>query len=188
MIKDSGEKVEELFTKYITVESISERLDAIDDESDIESAINRMNKFRYDILGVKDSDTNLINGYIERAEYKSGKCKEYKKEFPIDEIVSIDTPLADAISILQDKERLFVLSKNVVSKIVTRADLQKQPVRLFLFGFISLLEMHLLELIRRHFSGDSWKTKLSENRLEKAMKIYNDRKKRNIKMGLESFY
>jgi predicted transcriptional regulator len=188
MIKDSTEKIEELFTKYITVESISEELKTVSEECDVKQAKNIMETNNYDILGIEDSSANLIIGYIEHSDIQNGTgiCKSYKRNFPIDEIVSINIPLAEAISILQNKERLFVFSKNTISGIVTRADLQKQPVRLFIFGFISLLEMHLLEIIRKYFPNESWKRNISKDRLKDAMNLYTERKKRNEEIDLDS--
>lgn len=41
--------------------------------------------------------------------------------------------------------------------IVTFADLNKPPVRVYLFGLVSLLEVHLRFWIRTAYSDGSWK-------------------------------
>jgi hypothetical protein len=174
MIKDSIEKLGEIFTKYITVESISEKLEAKSGGEEAMTVKNFMDNKGYDVVGINDSESGLINGYIERSNLKNGKCEEYRKDFQVEEIVSSDTPLTD------------VLSKNSISEIVTRADLQKQPIRLFIFGFISLFEMHLLELIRKHFPNETWKDKLKKSRLEEVEKIYKQRKRKNEEIDLIS--
>jgi len=46
--------------------------------------------------------------------------------------------------------------------------------------------MHLLELIRECFPNDTWKNKLKDDRLEKARKIYNHRKRKNEEIDLVS--
>ena len=186
MMNDSIEKLEEIFTKYITVESISEKLETRSGKEEAMTVKNFMDNKGYDVVGINDSKSGLINGYIERSNLKTGKCEKYRKDFQVKEIVSNDTPLADVLSVLKDRNRVFVLSKNSVSRIVTRADLQKQPIRLFIFGFISLFEMHLLELIRERFPNDTWKNKLKDDRLEKARKIYNHRKRKNEEIDLVS--
>jgi hypothetical protein len=66
-----------------------------------------------------------------------------------------------------------------VGGIVTRGDLQKAPVRMWLFGLISLIEMQLLRIIREFFQIDSWQPLISPKRLEKAKSLLEERQRRN---------
>jgi len=59
--------------------------------------------------------------------------------------------LREVIRVLSDHEHVFVVVRRGVSGIVTRADLRKPPVRLLLFGLVSLLEMHLSYWTRELF-------------------------------------
>jgi hypothetical protein len=77
------------------------------------------------------------------------------------------------------RERLFVLIANNIQGIVTRADLQKPPVRVLLFGFLSLFEMHLSHWIQRCYPNDTWRTRLNPSRLEGAHQLWEERKARN---------
>jgi hypothetical protein len=72
-----------------------------------------------------------------------------------------------------------------VGGIITRADLQKPPVRMWLFGIVTLIEMRFAELIERHCPADTWKKYLSEGRLQKAQTLLQERSRRN--QGLELF-
>ena len=65
-----------------------------------------------------------------------------------------------------------------VGAIVTRADLQKAPVRLFLFGMITLIEMHFLRIIRDRFEDDSWKSK-ARDYVDEAERVFLSRRNRN---------
>mgnify|MGYP005641987019 CR=1 FL=1 len=84
----------------------------------------------------------------------------------------------------RDSPRVFVLDRNRVSGIVTRGDLQKAPVRMLLFGLLTLLEMQLLRLIRIYYLQDSWQKLLKEDRLNSAKERLAERQARNEAIGL----
>ncbi len=72
---------------------------------------------------------------------------------------------------------LFVLGLDGLDGIVTTADLHKQPSRVLMFGVISMLEMVILEMIRRRFDGDGWKSALTPGRIAQAEKLYRERQR-----------
>ena len=85
---------------------------------------------------------------------------------------------------LQTKQGVFVLVATDVKGIVTRADLNKPPVRVYLFGLVSLLEMHLGFWVRRTYDGDSWKERLGKKRLDAANALQAERQARNEEITL----
>ena len=85
---------------------------------------------------------------------------------------------------LANSPRLFVRVLGAVGGIITMSDLQKPPVRMWLFGMITLLEMRTSRLIELKCPGDSWKQYLSESRLQKAEALLEERKRRNQNLEL----
>jgi hypothetical protein len=83
------------------------------------------------------------------------------------------------LEVLKESGFAFVLVGSKVAGIVTRADLNKPPVRVYLFGLVSLLEMHLSFWIRSVYGEESWQAHLSKKRLEKAMQVQQHRRKQN---------
>jgi hypothetical protein len=67
---------------------------------------------------------------------------------------------------------------------VTVADLNKPPIRVYLFGLVSLLEMHLRFWIRDSYGDGSWKEKLKVPRLEAARNLQAERERRNEQIDL----
>jgi hypothetical protein len=59
--------------------------------------------------------------------------------------------------------------------IVTRTDLSKPPVRMYLFSLVSLLEMHLAFWVRAAYRDHTWRAQISSARVEAAMKVQNER-------------
>ena len=55
----------------------------------------------------------------------------------------------------KNRDHLFVLDGPWLESIVTSAGLQKPPVRMLLFGLVSLFDMFLLTLVRKHCPEES---------------------------------
>ena len=79
---------------------------------------------------------------------------------------------------------LFVTAFGKVGGIVTRADLQKSPVTMWLFGLISLIEMQMLRLIRDYYPTEAWKRLVYSNHLKEAENHFRRRKANNQEIDL----
>lgn len=173
----SYKNLRSLYEQNITVNSISETMDTCNLNDEAEIIKRMMDAKDYDILGVEEN--GIVIGYVVRNELKEGICKKYYRSFSPTELVSESTPLIDTLFIFKETERIFVLEGNRVTKVVTLADLQKPPIRMLLFGLISLLEMHLYRIIKDYFPDDTWKEHLSTNRIKFAEELFSVRKSRN---------
>jgi hypothetical protein len=173
-----------LFEDAITVESIFEDIQACLACDPAPSIQDTMHQRDFDVIGIKDSKDGPVDGYVKAEALGSGKCGDYKQEFHISDLISDSTHLIDIYRILGDKERVFVLVGNTVEGIITRADLQKPPLRILLFGLITLLEMHLSYLVRNYYPHDAWRDKLSAPRVMKAEEMMEARKRRNEELDL----
>ncbi|MEH7250761.1 hypothetical protein V7111_01330, partial [Neobacillus niacini] len=131
----------------------------------------------YDVIGVEEN--GMVIGYALRDDLGEGTCKEYFRSFSPYELVSDSTPLLQTLFIFKNTERLFMIEGNRITKVVTLADLQKPPIRMLLFGVISLLEMHLYRIINRYFRDETWKKHLSVKRIYLAEELFLQRKARN---------
>lgn len=181
-LKSSSQDLRDLFEHSINVKHIAEKLQSCQDGDDAIEVKRRMDELDFDVLGVEDE--GVINGYIERTSLETGPCSKYQRTFHPSELIAESTPLIDLFPILHDAPRVFVLHRNRVSVIVTRGDLQKAPVRMLLFGLVTLLEMHLLRLIRIYYPNDSWQEFLNDGRLEQAKKLLSERHARNEALDL----
>ncbi|WP_211274956.1 hypothetical protein [Bacillus marinisedimentorum] len=171
-----------IYENNLTVRHIAEDLDVRDIEEDAVKVKELLETRGFDSIGIRQG-SRLI-GYVEVEELAEGACRHFMKSFHSTELITNSTPLIEIFELLQEKRRLFVLTKNEVSGIVTFADLQKPPIRMLLFGIISLLEMHMLELIRKFHPNGGWKGLITEKRLRDAEKLYAQQKERNEEMDL----
>jgi hypothetical protein len=133
----------------------------------------------FDVAGVQLQKNGPVVGFVKRKDLQHGVIRDHLKSFTEKHLIADSTPLAGIFSVLKSRESVFVLIGPEVKGIVTRADLNKPSVRIYLFGLISLLEMHLTFWIRDSYPEDAWREKLSPGRVKQAEKIQNLRKSRN---------
>ncbi|EON77676.1 hypothetical protein ADIS_1895 [Lunatimonas lonarensis] len=98
-------------------------------------------------------------------------------EIPVDAVFSLQAPLLQVFPHIAAKRRVFLRSGGRVTHIATRSDLDKIPVRLALFGFVSVLETVLKEMVRSLVP--EWEKSLSRERLAAARKLYRMKRSRS---------
>lgn len=91
--------------------------------------------------------------------------------------------LTDAVAALTHQPFLFVLGRDRVSGMVTRADLQRLPVSMVALGLIIAAEAALDVLIAR-FTNMQRLSLLSPKRQESIQVVFDDCRKRNAEITL----
>ncbi len=184
----TGTRVREiraLFETGVTVSSIYEPLKSCLAEADATEMAALLDSRGFDVAGVKEPDYDSITRFVSAASLKmGGNVRDHAVDIAVENLIADATPLAKVFSILGRREYSFVLVDANVAGIVTRADLNKPPARIYLFGLVSLLEMHLVFWIRKEFGDDAWKEHLTESRMEQALKLYEQRKQKHQELNL----
>ncbi len=98
------------------------------------------------------------------------------------DLMNANTPLVLAFEKLLSKRRFFIETEGTISHIVTQSDLDKIPMRLVVFGYISAWETFLRELIKHTIPA--WRASLSEERLASAQELYQLKLRRNEEIDL----
>lgn len=153
----------EAVVNSMLVTAIAESLESADVSDSYGEACATMREKRFDVLGV--SENSRVIGYVPLTDGNWApdvQCgiiaHELVDDFRASE-VEPSSRLCDALQELARRQRLFVSDEetgNVVS-IVTRADLQKAPVRMMAFAYMTVFEIHLTEKIREAYPNDAWK-------------------------------
>lgn len=178
-------EVKELFVNRITVNSIFEPLKSCLISGQAFELKSELLNLDFDIAGVVNEEEKVV-GYVKTSDLKSGTIDKYLKKFEAHHIISDSTSILELFTALRSKSFLFVLSGSTISGIVTKADLNKPPIRIYLFGIISLLEMHLAYWINKIYTSGSWKAELSKPRQEMAQKLFEEKKLKNQEIDLLS--
>jgi len=179
-------ELRKLFDEGITAKSIYEPMEwcLFSDDATVVSA--RMKSLDFDIFGVKQIDNSRIEGIVNSERLIDGSCAQYVTPITTLDLIAESTPLMKVLGILKDKPHIFVLCETEDIGIISHADLQKPPVRILLFSLVSLFEVHLSYIIGKYYPEDTWKLKLTENRLKKAEEMHGLRKQRSEELDLLS--
>lgn len=136
-----------------------------------------LDKKDFDLVGVRRHGT--VCGYARRSELGEGHLGDYLHSFTPDDLVADTDSLQKVIHSLGINGRCFVKVLGEAGAIVTLSDLEKPPVRRFLFGMITIFEMRVTRGIRMYFPGESWRENASPGRLAKAEALWQERRRRN---------
>lgn len=176
-------ELQNIFIDNITTKFIYEPIYCCrtnDNAREVKSALEYRD---FDVIGVVDKNENVI-GYALREELEGNIINDFTHKFDLKNIVADSTPILGLLNILSINSFSFVLESNKIVGIVTRADVNKPIIRIYIFGIISLFEIHLNFWINDYYINDSWQEKIRENRLLEIMKIFETRKGNNDELTL----
>ena len=156
---------------------IAQYLISYDASRSSELVRERMEELGVDIAAIRDD--GFVVGFVRREEITDGRVSRVIR--PCDEvpILHSDAPLRDAIRLVAKHGFVFVTTLGDVGGLITRDDLQKPPVRMWLFGLITVLERAFAQMIKSRYPGDTWRSRISPGRHELAIKLLDERRRRN---------
>ncbi|HET7035954.1 MAG TPA: hypothetical protein VFI42_09770 [Thermomicrobiaceae bacterium] len=109
---------------------------------------------------------------------KSGTVVEHMRPLDDSMLVSAAEPLASYVRHAGDSDYRLVLQGISIRGIVTRTDLLKLPVRLFIFGLVTHLEAVMSRIIRRYYpEPELWLPFLTDDRQERVLEKVQKRDK-----------
>ena len=129
------------------------------------------------IIGVRKD--GVVCGYARRDELTGGKCADHMRTFDDKQVLSATSSLQEVLGALAETRYCFVSVLGKVGGIVSRADIQKPPVRMWLFGMITIIEMFMVRTIEKLYPNGSWQQEVSKGRMKKAEEILRERQRRN---------
>ena len=176
------EAVRRIFTETFTARDVAEPLASFDAGTPAAEVRAFMNTHDFEVVGVRQA--GRVAGYVRRSFLENGACGDYSRAIEESQWLQDTAPLLKVLTALSGDPILFVNTLGGIGGIITAADIQKPPVRMWLFGIVTLVEMRCAELIERHCPDDSWKQYLSEGRLQKAQALLVERTRRNQSLRL----
>jgi hypothetical protein len=181
-LKSTLDDLHYIFDCSISVRTVAEPLASFDDSRQADEVQAFMAAKDYDVVGLRRN--GLVAGYVSRAVLPGAILSDHLMPFEVDIQFDEAAPLLEALLALERSPQIFVTVMGQVWGIVTKGDLQKAPIRMWLFGVLSLVEMQFLRLIRASFPGDSWKSKISPKRVRTAHGLFQKRQRRNEAIDL----
>ncbi len=141
-----------------------------------------MARYGFDVVGV--SQDGRVSGYIEAGQLGAGICGEYIMPFSGAVWVEDSLSFAKLIRVFAEQDYVFVTVFGQVGGIITRTDLQKAPMRMWLFGMVTIIEMEFSRQINDYYPADSWQDNLTPARLAKATALLAERRRINQQVDL----
>jgi len=176
-------RLRRLFLEGFSAMDLAEPLASFDAHTSALDVRAFMEKNDFDLVGVRID--GLTSGYVRQEDLQSGTCGDHLRIFtPEDDLVPDTANLTDVVKSLAINRQCFVTILDRVGAIITLSDLEKPPMRMFLFGMITLGEMLMTEIIRHKYSDGSWQELISEQRLAKARELQILRSKQKKKVDL----
>jgi hypothetical protein len=126
----------------------------------------------FDAVGVKEYSDGPVKGFVLAKDLSGGLVGDHLIHFGDPDLVPDSIHIPELFDRIEQRERVFVKTSNGVCGMIARTDLNKPPVRLYIFGLISLLEMHMQFWVATEYPDDSWQDYLTRPRLEKAQAVY----------------
>lgn len=165
-----------LLDEHIRVEAIAEPLYAVGAQSPASDLMAYLDQSGFDECGVHRN--GRVTESVRRDKLgPTGAVGECAALVPLERVVASEAPLWPCMDRIVQRGPLFVLGHDGLDGIVTVADLHKQPAGVLMIGVISMLEMVILQMIRRRFDGDDWKSALSPGRIDKAEALFRERQR-----------
>lgn len=164
-----------LFIHSFNAQDIADTLPSFDKDVSLNEIWRWMEKSQIPVVGIRTE--GWISSYI----YNSGKESSIKQIRPINknQILEGDAPLSDVILVLTRQECVFINVFGSISGVITRMNIDKPTVRMWLFGMLTLIESELTNHIKAKYGDQSWKRLISPKRLERAQELLQERNRRN---------
>jgi predicted transcriptional regulator len=177
-------EIQQLFVDRITTRHIYEPLHSANINDDPSEILSDLTALDFDIAGVIDSNRKLL-GYIRKDQLQQGAGIDHAlNKIDLGSVVSDSTPIYRLIKLLDGRDFVFVMQGNTIEGIVTVADVHKPIVRLYLFGIISLFEMHLNYWVETLYPSDGWTDALKPERVESALNVQSEKTNKNEALSL----
>src|SRR5262249_17839694 len=126
------EAIKRIFTEMFSARDLAEPLASFDAEVASGEVRDFMNARAFDVVGIRNE--GQVFGYVEVGSLGTGTFGQYLR--PLDE-AAVVTDTAPLLTVLMNLNRvpfLFITVLGRVGGIITRDDMEKPPVRMWLFG------------------------------------------------------
>ena len=171
-----------LFDDRITARYLAESFVAFDSVRSTSDVRAFMKHRDFDFIGVRIHGE--VVGFADFHDLDDGKLGDHVRPFASHHLVDETDSVSDVLNRLRQEPCVYVQLMGQPLGIITRADLQKAPVRMWLFALLSLVEMQFLRLIRTRLTEEELLRTLEVRSSKRVQGEFNKRKKRNEETDL----
>ena len=166
-----------VFEHAFSAQDVAEPLLSFDFEQNARRVSSAMAAANISVAAVRRD--GLVRGYVEASGLGDGTCGDFLRGIQAGQLVGAKASLSDVIEVLTLHDWCFVSILGEPSGVITRADMRKPAVRMWLFGIVTVAEMEFTERVRQKWPADKWVPLLSPSRVEKARQLLVERERRH---------
>lgn len=112
----------------------------------------------------------LVSGWRTSDEITRGVPSTTARPFP-EQVIDQSASFQDVISGLARSPWLLVRSLDQINGVIQLADIDRPPMRMWLFGLITVMELRVNRMIEQFLPDEQWTRYLSPGRLQKAQAL-----------------
>jgi len=166
------------YLQLFTARDIAESLLSFDSDTSVNSANKAFKYYKQEVASIRIN--GRVQGFIKQTGLKGEVCGDNMRHYTVDQVIKGTASLSDVIHVLTRHDYCFVDIFGEVTAVITREDINKPQVRMWLFGIVTMIETALTQLIERVYPEEVWTDVMSPGRLEKTQEIWIERKRRNL--------
>ena len=170
-------RMKRLFTEGFTAADIAEKLVFFDSKRNADRVRLFMKEKGLEVVGVRRAGS--VAGYVLREDLSGGSCGDCMRRFEGSSVLDSSTSLKEVMEALDSSSYCFVSVRGHVEAVIVRVSIQKPPVRMWLFGMITIMEMFITRQVEARYPDGAWQGEISKGRLQKAQELLEERERRN---------
>ncbi|MFV2059962.1 MAG: HD domain-containing protein [Gammaproteobacteria bacterium] len=176
------ENFKKKFMDLFAASDIAESILSFDSDTNITKAESAFNYHKQSVASIRIN--GKVQGFIRQQDLKGTVCGDSMRHYTVDQVITAKSNLNVVIHVLTRHDYCFVSVMGEVSSVITRNDINKPQVKMWLFGLVTMIETTLMKLIDKFYPNESWTSILSPGRLIKAKEVKDERARRNILCNL----
>ncbi|MCD0462774.1 CBS domain-containing protein [Roseiconus lacunae] len=176
-IPASAHGLRRVFRESIVARDLAEPLASFDATSIVDDVREFLVNRPLTVLGIRVD--GILAGFLHQGRLDDRPIAQQMHPIAEAAVVATTTPVQEVVTLLNQHSFVFVATLGQPVGIIERHDLEKPPMRMWLFGMITLFEMSLTRVIDQTYPNDSWVCEMSEARADKAKQLQAERARRN---------
>jgi len=167
----SGSDTDQLewFLNGFAARDIADPLLSIDECSGVDEAKRVVETTGAAVLGIRTS--GLVQHWIKTDGVSSPEASLQPRDFTPANVVQPYASLNQVVLALRNEDFIFVHELVHVVAFITKTALEKPPMRMWLFGIVTVSEQRVTRLIEQFYPDDGWEKYLSLGRMAKAREL-----------------
>ncbi|MGV3532282.1 MAG: hypothetical protein ACO1QR_07915 [Chthoniobacteraceae bacterium] len=171
----SAARLSQTFSRSLAAVEIAEPLISLDENQPVSVGVEALQSRKSAVLGIRHG--GVVVGWATIEDLTEGTLGDHSRPFEREHVLDESAGIDSALRKFANADVVFVEWLGGVAGVITRRDLQKPPVRMWLFGAITVLDANMTWAISELYPEDAWQELVSAGRCEKARSLHAERQR-----------